>query len=479
MTTPYPMVKLLRRLLLSGLLCAAPYTTYGQALEISTSTGSHLMYKKSVALLIGVSEYDDQAWPDLSSIPSELDTIEKELVRQGFTVEKELGRIEGDQLASRLRKFLSVSYGRDARVVVYFAGHGWTDPDPTNAMGYIVPSDAPRSDDGSFVSFLTSMDDIKAMSTRAATKHILFVFDSCFSGSVFSTRSSQEPLTSLTINQIDKPTRQFLTSGGANQPVPAISDFAPAFVAGIQGNANLVKDNVITADELGMWISSEIAPLGKQTPQWGRMTDTKYRYGNVVFYPPELASDAAVALEPSTPQTETDGLEEGRAEKDSGRDVRPLDVLASVDILYFDRAADGESVVDVLTVSGLQFRVEKSTKRTKSNVLTCTADVPFEGVKALAASLIENGVPLRGIVPQTHNVANRITIEHLDFADQYPLLTAVTIAELTSCPTWRDLGFNDPTSNAEQPLDVPVEIYPNQIPLEPIVVDEPEVVVVP
>ncbi len=45
------------------------------------------MYAKSHALLIGVSDYT-AGWPDLQTIPAELDKVESILKQQGFNVVK-------------------------------------------------------------------------------------------------------------------------------------------------------------------------------------------------------------------------------------------------------------------------------------------------------------------------------------------------------------------------------------------------------
>jgi len=71
--------------------------------SVSSSHGLQILssYTGSYALLIGQSQYTKK-WSNLESIPSELDQVEKVLIKQGFKVEKSLN-LNADQLRTRFR----------------------------------------------------------------------------------------------------------------------------------------------------------------------------------------------------------------------------------------------------------------------------------------------------------------------------------------------------------------------------------------
>jgi hypothetical protein len=62
-----------------------------------------------------------------------------------------------------------------------------------------------------------SMPEIRALLDEAVAKHILFIFDSCFAGTLFTNRgknNSPGPLTAdIVARLLEKPARDFITAG--------------------------------------------------------------------------------------------------------------------------------------------------------------------------------------------------------------------------------------------------------------------------
>ncbi len=264
-------------------------------------------YSASYALLIGNSEYTHPAWDKLPSIPHELASVERMLQRQGFEVET-LSNVSSQELLSSLSDF-AVDKGGDPnnRLLVYFAGHGETiQLSEQQSMGYLVPADAPpySSDKHGFITRALSMNRVMAMAKEIQSKHAMFVFDSCFSGSIFQSRgfasSSGRSLEGL----LEKPVRYFITSGSANETVPAESAFTRAFVDSFEsGAADLNRDGYVTSTELGLHLTQNV-PFASQTPQHGKINDYALSRGDVVFsslvnplqpVSPEDASPEAIA----------------------------------------------------------------------------------------------------------------------------------------------------------------------------------------
>ncbi len=219
-------------------------------------------YERSYALLIGVSSYDSPEWTALPSIPEEINRVEAALRKHGFQVKQVLNPGE-DDLKRAFENFID-SYGYDEknRLLFFFAGHGYTrmnstdNSTPKNSMkGYLVPADAPEPwrDERAFLSKALAIDQIITWARNLEANHALFLFDSCFSGTIFQTRQPpKEPphITDLT----SRPVRQFITAGSAQQRVPARSIFVPALIRALEGEADLNDDGYVTGTELGMYI---------------------------------------------------------------------------------------------------------------------------------------------------------------------------------------------------------------------------------
>ena len=93
------------------------------------------------------------------------------------------------------------------------------------------------------------MDNIQTYSLLLKAKHLLAVFDSCFSGSIFALeRAAPADITYKTV----QPVRQYITAGGADESVPDKSIFKDCFLEGIRGEADANRDGYITGSELGI-----------------------------------------------------------------------------------------------------------------------------------------------------------------------------------------------------------------------------------
>ena len=262
-----------------------------RGVSVVDESGKELVrYQKSYALLIGMSKYSS-GWSDLDSVPDELDQVEKILKSQGFhNVVKRID-LDADKLRRVFEKFIS-DYGfeRDNRLLFFFSGHGHTLRGPWGReSGYIVPVDAPdpRVDLRGFKSKAVEMDQIRTWVSKIDARHVLFLFDSCFSGTVFTYKSGED-LPPAIADATSEPVRQFITAGKARQRVPARSVFTPAFVDAIEKRrGDLNGDNYITGSELAMHLKGEVPRYVKQNPQEGCIGGYKMCQGDFVFVLPK------------------------------------------------------------------------------------------------------------------------------------------------------------------------------------------------
>ncbi len=243
------------------------------------------LYRESHALLIGESLYT-AGWPDLTAVPRELDKVEAMLQAQGFQVTKRRD-LKAEDLRKAIADFINrFGFAKDNRLLIYFSGHGHTlERGYGEEMGYIVPADAPdpRQDRDGFLGKAVSMNQVLTWAREIEAKHVLFLFDSCFSGSVFAARDLPEVpphISDLTA----EPVREFITAGKANQTVPAQSVFAPAFVDAIgRGLADLDQDGYVTGTELGLYLQRVVPQYARQNPQYGKIADYLLARGDFVF----------------------------------------------------------------------------------------------------------------------------------------------------------------------------------------------------
>jgi hypothetical protein len=239
------------------------------------------LYQKSKALVIGMDHYE--SWPRLSTGIMDAEEIAKALAAQGFevTLRKDL---KSDELDRTLKRFF-IRDGEDAnaRLLLWFAGHG----DTIDGEGYIVPIDAPSAKaDADFRDRAISLRRFGEYMREAKSRHVLAIFDSCFSGSVFNVaRSAPPPAVTLATTQ---PVREFISSGEANQEVSDNGLFRKLFLdalAGKEPDADANHDGYVTGTELGLFLQQKMTNLtnNRQTPRYGKLNAYGYDRGDFVF----------------------------------------------------------------------------------------------------------------------------------------------------------------------------------------------------
>jgi len=254
----------------------------GGPVTITDTNGSEILsYSGSYALIIGQSDYAH--WGDLSSIPSELDEVESVLKDQSFVVERHKN-LNSKDLKRAFERFIN-NYGLDKnnRLLFFYSGHGESRKVDGNTKGYIVPVDAPTlADNKGFIRKAVEMEQIVTWSKKIEAKHALFLFDSCFSGTIF--RGEDTPIPKKISKAMAQPIRYFITAGSANEKVPASSTFTPAFVDALRyAKADKYKDGYVTGEELGLYLKNTVQDFTTQTPQYGRIGHYKSNRGDFVF----------------------------------------------------------------------------------------------------------------------------------------------------------------------------------------------------
>lgn len=268
----------------------SPFAAAAAVIVTDESGERRELYSSSYALLIGVSEYTN-GWEDLDQIPSELDKARKALETHGFDVTMVMEKTSMLELKSAIDDFIRRhGHNENNRLIIVYSGHGHTWS--AGNQGYLVPSDAPvpETEDGNpgelFRANTLHISQMMEWARQMTARHVLFLFDSCFSGMVFKTRGTEDPKRAQTFKWSTnaQPSRQFITAGSAREKVPARSVFMPAFINAITSNeADYSQDGFLTGEELGIYLETVVPRYSDQTPQYGTHPSWELSRGNFVF----------------------------------------------------------------------------------------------------------------------------------------------------------------------------------------------------
>jgi hypothetical protein len=274
-----------------------------KGISFSTDKGKEIyLYRDYYALVIGISNYEN--WPKLPNAANDAREVAGKLAELGFQVKTIL-----DPTSNELKEALSelvyqTGDMRDRAILLYFAGHGETEQlaDDTK-MGYIIPRDCPliKKDPMKFSFCAISMRDIESISMKIKSRHVIMLFDSCFSGSLFNiVRAVPDDIS----EKAALPVRQYITAGREDEQVPDRSTFKRVFLNGIAGDADLTKDGYVTGSELGMYLADNVVNYTRraQHPQYGKINNPSLDRGDFVFVPGKSDSTIANAAPTRTPE---------------------------------------------------------------------------------------------------------------------------------------------------------------------------------
>ena len=232
------------------------------------------LFDKSYALVVGIDEYDTSYWPALSYGKKDARAVGKLLEDQGFEVSMLLGKeATRDNILWTLSEEIAPKLTGHDRVVVFFSGHGETREVGWRDYGYVIPYDGTER----FPTWISmaEMREISAQMLKA--RHQLFVFDSCYGGSIGAKAVSNRESSGRGPRHIEKVSgnraRQFLTAGGKNEQVLAggphgYSYFTGYLLDALNGKADRDEDNYVTMSELSAYLLSA-ASTWSHTPRWG------------------------------------------------------------------------------------------------------------------------------------------------------------------------------------------------------------------
>jgi hypothetical protein len=280
---------------------------YGSAgHRIMTATRYKPEYASSWALVVGINRYERVS--PLRFACSDAETIAHLLIDQ-FSFPQANVTLLLDERATKANiirsymDFTTAEVGYDDRVLVYFAGHGFTRLGRRGEVGFLVPSDGTSSD----LSTLVRWDDLTKNAELVNAKHMLFVMDACYGGLAL-TRAIRPGSMRFLKDMLQRYSRQVLTAGKANEtvldaggPLPEHSIFTGHFIQALEGRA-ATNEGIVTANGVMGHVYEQVARdyQSQQTPHYGFLDGD----GDFIFTAPPLEA----LREQARPETETDQL---------------------------------------------------------------------------------------------------------------------------------------------------------------------------
>ena len=302
----------IRLFLLFGLIAvtiqfiAVPQGTSQRRTQITlyTEDGTELVhYNDSYALVIGNGAYPAKnGWKPLPGAVNDVKDVAEVLERHGFNVTLKID-ITTTEFHKAFSDFI-YEFGKDTnnRLLFYYVGHGYTTKSTIGEdLGHLVMLDTPPPENA--VEFdLYSVDMVKFVSDskKIHAKHVLFMFDSRFSGTILNLQNQDIPLPIT--ERIRNPVRQFITAGRADEPVPNRSVFKKAFLNLLEGRVEEpLPDGYLTGVELADYLHRTVPALPEgQHPQHGKIHDPQLNTGDFVFVLPENRHREGSAVELET-----------------------------------------------------------------------------------------------------------------------------------------------------------------------------------
>jgi outer membrane protein OmpA-like peptidoglycan-associated protein len=370
------------------------------------------------ALLIAVSAYQDAGWGRLPETAVEVDNLAQGLMGHFATVQT-LKDPDTAHLRGALRQFLTGKWNNDSeRLFVFYAGHGFTDFNQNSGSynGYITGIDTPayQPDSTDAVSAALAFQEIDALNRETRARHVMMIFDSCFAGSLFLTRSAPADPVDYDIGRLrslnDAPSRFFITSGDATNEIPADSPMATLVLRGLQGEADFFKSGYVTDEELAIYLKRNIPRYSRRplNPQSGGIADARLNAGRFIFLTDLQRSEPPVATEaPLAPSQ-----------------IPPAGAVRSY-LVFFDWGKSNltDRARDIIAMAA---RAYQSVAPARIGIAgyTDTSFSPEDAIRlslqearAVAAQLVKDGVP-------------QAAISVVAFGSSYPLVpTAVGVRE--------------------------------------------------
>ena len=264
----------------SALATPAPETLNIPDKDAPTPNKAPKLYPRSYALVVGVDQAGSE-WAPLDSAHKDAMMVSDHLKMRGFEVTLLLGENSTkSDILRNLQTVLPEKITENDRFIFFFAGHGQTQLNAKQMkMGYIVPTDGQMTKGKDQWHTYISMRELRSIITEnIPSKHTLLLFDSCFSGLMFTRGGLRRP--NLGPRTHLKRRGVMALTAGADQQLAQDGLFTPILIQALSGEADENQDDVISFQEISMYTQREVkSRRATQTPQFGILSGS----GQMIF----------------------------------------------------------------------------------------------------------------------------------------------------------------------------------------------------
>ena len=256
------------------------YTPGGQSVSRKISIYRDHEEAKIWLVAVGVDLYDDDSFKDLRYASKDAAAIFNYYRYNMSLPTEQLVLLTNKQATRRnIMGELGTRLSKNARnpqdtVIIYLAGHGYKEADPTGSntdsfAKYFLPSDSEKED---LYSTALNMDRLPEIVRRIGADRVVVMIDSCFSGAIggrtILDQGSRGAIDEKFLERIARAGkgRVVLTASGANEAAREWDDlghgvFTKAVLEALEGAADDNGDLAISVDEVYHYVSARVKKL--------------------------------------------------------------------------------------------------------------------------------------------------------------------------------------------------------------------------
>ncbi len=284
MSTPFPFRRVRRlSLLFAVLLLPLAHSQTKRGLEPEPpQPGADGQLGSFYALVIGINDYHAPL-PALKSAVNDARAVGKILEEHyGFHVQYLLdAQATRFNILDALGKYESSLQPTD-NLVIYYAGHGYLDPNTKRA--YWMPYDAnSKLSPNRIIS-----DDLMNEVSDAPARHVLVISDSCYSGDLANTRSlgtgPDGGTPAVVLRMLARKSRNLMASGGEETVSDSGADGHSVFASVLLRALSENESPMYTASSLFYAdIKDSVVGNSEQTPEYAVIPNSTHNGGDFVF----------------------------------------------------------------------------------------------------------------------------------------------------------------------------------------------------
>ena len=242
------------------LIAAIPLIAQDRGLDVLAKAVGGADYKigKQYAVLIAVDRYKE--WTPLRNPVKDARAV-KEILNRRYFIDEFVELYDEDATAVGIRRLFSDLIDRTKpadSVLIYYAGHGYTDRFQT---GFWIPVDGGKDIEAQ--DRWVPNQQIRNFVTQIKAHSVALVSDSCFSGDLLNVHRGAAPTVDSEYfrNALKYTSRQVLTSG-ASETVPDESEFARQFKSLLENNTEQAIDPLVMYDRIRRGVIKTLPLLG-------------------------------------------------------------------------------------------------------------------------------------------------------------------------------------------------------------------------